>query len=75
MRADVDILTTDLPRVIVVPGEAVVRDSGATYVLIVRNGVPQRQAVAVSAVNETSAAILSGLRAGDIVVTRPAAQQ
>lgn len=68
MSADVSILTTDLPRAIAVPNGAVIRDSGGTYVYVVRNGNAHRQAVRVGASNETSAVIETGLRQGDLVV-------
>lgn len=70
MRANVDILTTDLPSAIAVPGEAVVRDSANTYVFVVRDGVARRQLVRVAAANENSSVIASGLRPGDVVVMR-----
>ena len=70
MRANVDILTTDLPSAIAIPGEAVVRDSEDTYVFVVRDGIARRQPVRVAAANENSAVIASGLRAGDVVVMR-----
>lgn len=70
MRANVDILTTDLPSAIAVPGEAVVRDAEDTYVFVVRDGIARRQPVRVAAANENSSVIASGLRAGDVVVMR-----
>ena len=47
MSVDVNILTTDLPRAIVVPNDAIVRDGAATYVYVVRNNTAYRQPVRV----------------------------
>ena len=74
MSADVNILTTDLPRAIVVPNDAIGHDAEATYVYVVRSGTARRQPVRVRASNETSSAIASGLRPGDVVVVRDVAE-
>jgi RND family efflux transporter MFP subunit len=68
MSVDVNILTTDLPRAIVVPNDAIVRDSGTTYVYLVRQETAFKQAVRVGPSNETGSAIESGLRQGDVIV-------
>jgi HlyD family secretion protein len=68
MSADVNILTTDLPQALVVPNEAVTRSGGATDVYLIVNGRAQRQPVRVGASNETTSAIASGLRSGDVIV-------
>lgn len=73
MSADVSILTTDLPRAIAVPSDAIVRDSGLTYVYVVRGGSAHRQAVRIGAANETSAMIEAGLRPGDVIVAHDVA--
>lgn len=71
MSVDVHIFTTDLPRAIVVPNDAIVREAGATYVYIVRQGSAHEQPVAVGPSNETSTVIESGLRAGDVLEPQP----
>ncbi|HYL28238.1 MAG TPA: efflux RND transporter periplasmic adaptor subunit, partial [Candidatus Nitrosotalea sp.] len=68
MSADVKIFTTDLPRALAVPNDAIVRDGEASYVFVVSGARAHRQAVRAGAANETNSLILSGLRAGDIVV-------
>lgn len=68
MSAQVAILTTDDPRAIAVPNDAIVRDATGTYVFVVRGGRAQRQAVRAGAANEASSVIESGLRPGDTIV-------
>lgn len=70
MSVDVNILTTDLPRAIVVPADAIVHDSGTTYVYLVRQETAFKQPVRVGPSNETGSAIESGLRPGDVIVAR-----
>ena len=70
MSVNVNILTTDLQHAIVVPNEALGRDGGSTYVFIVRNDAAYRQRVSVGLSNEASSVIVSGLRAGDVVVAQ-----
>jgi HlyD family secretion protein len=70
MSADVEILTTDLPRTIAVPNESIVHEAGVTYVYVVRDGNAHKQPVRVRAANETSSAIESGLQPGDVIVAQ-----
>lgn len=70
MSADVEILTTDLPRAITVPDSAILRDGSATYVYVVENGSVHRRSVRAGASNETSSVIESGLHPGDVVVVQ-----
>jgi RND family efflux transporter MFP subunit len=70
MSVNVNILTTDLQHAIVVPNEALGRDGGSTYVFIVRNDAAYRRRVSVGLSNEASTVIVSGLRAGDVVVAQ-----
>jgi RND family efflux transporter MFP subunit len=70
MSVNVNILTTDLQHAIVVPNDAIGRDGGSTYVFIVRNDAAYRRRVSVGLSNEASSVIVSGLRAGDVVVAQ-----
>jgi RND family efflux transporter MFP subunit len=69
MSVDVDIVTHDEPHVLVVPLSALIRDAHGAYVYAVRDGKATIARVLVGTRNETKAAIHSGLRAGDIVVS------
>jgi HlyD family secretion protein len=70
MSVNVNILTTDLQHAIVVPNEAIARDSGSTYVFVVRNDDAYRRQVSVGLSNEANSVIVSGLRAGDVIVAQ-----
>jgi RND family efflux transporter MFP subunit len=72
MSVNVNILTTDLQHAIVVPNEAIARDGGSTYVFVVRNDDAYRRRVSVGLSNEASSVIISGLRAGDVIVAQSA---
>jgi RND family efflux transporter MFP subunit len=72
MSVNVNILTTDLEHAIVVPNEAIARDGGSTYVFVVRNDDAYRRRVSVGLSNEASSVIVSGLRAGDVIVAQSA---
>jgi RND family efflux transporter MFP subunit len=73
MSADVTIFTTDLPHAIAVPSDAVHRDGAGTFVYLVKDGSAHRQPVRPGATNETSTVILSGLHAGDVIVSQTVA--
>ncbi len=68
MSVDVDILTTNIAHAIVVPADGVVKESGRSYVFIVRGGTVHKQRVRTGATNDTQAVILSGLHLGDVIV-------
>jgi RND family efflux transporter MFP subunit len=68
MGVNVAILTTELPRAIFVPSDAILRDATETYVFVVRDGIARRQIVRVGMKNETEAVIVAGLRPGDVIV-------
>ncbi len=70
MRVDVSIRTTDLPRALAVPSDALLHEGGAEYVYVVRDGVARRRMVRAGRSNETSTLIQSGLAPGDVVVAR-----
>jgi HlyD family secretion protein len=68
VSVDVNILTTDLPRAIVVPSDAVGHDGAATYVYVVRDNAAYRRPVRAGPSNDKGTVILSGLSSGDAVV-------
>jgi RND family efflux transporter MFP subunit len=74
MSADVDILTTVLHHVLLVPNGAIVTGAkGKKYVWVVANGAASQRTIAVGKSNETSSVIRSGLRPGESVVLTPPA--
>lgn len=73
MSVDVDILTTDLPRAIVVPNNAIVREAAKKYVYVVRQGIARKQPVRIQQSSDTSSVVASGLRIGDVIVAQKAA--
>ncbi len=70
MSVDVDILTREEPHVLSVPIDAVRKDddTGRSYVFVVRDGKAVRSDVRLGSQNDTSAIVLRGVRAGDLVV-------
>jgi RND family efflux transporter MFP subunit len=70
MSADVDILTTDIPRSIVVPNDAISKDKGKSYVFVVQDGVAHKRAVVTGKAGDTQTLVTSGLAAGDTIVAQ-----
>ncbi|MBI4265739.1 MAG: efflux RND transporter periplasmic adaptor subunit [Acidobacteria bacterium] len=68
MTARVEIEAARLPRATVVPVHALFDDRGEPYVVLLRNGRPERRTVEVVASNESLAALVSGVAAGDRVL-------
>ncbi|MGC2405637.1 MAG: efflux RND transporter periplasmic adaptor subunit [Candidatus Cybelea sp.] len=72
MSADVDILTTVLHHVLVVPNGALVAGAKAKkYVWVVAAGRASKRAVTIGKSNETSSVVRSGLRPGESIVLAP----
>lgn len=69
MTISVDIETARCTDVLIVPGEAI-RDAGSNqaWVLVVRDGTAQRQAVTLGVRGEGKTEILDGLAPGDLLV-------
>lgn len=59
--------STNFPTI---PYEAILSDAGQPYTFVVRNGVARRVNLVVGATSKERAAIESGIRAGDVVVTQ-----
>lgn len=69
MSVDVDILTTNVPRTIVVPATAITADGKRSYVYVVRGGKALKRYVRTGASNDTQTVVTSGLAAGEQIVT------
>lgn len=52
-----------------IPYEAVLSDAGQPYVFVVREGTARRVNLVLGATSKTRAAVVSGIKAGDVVVT------
>jgi HlyD family secretion protein len=68
MTARVEIEVASLPSALVVPAHAIFDEDGQPYVVVLRNGRPERQNVHVASVNESAAAIDTGVAEGDTVL-------
>jgi HlyD family secretion protein len=70
LNADVNIITSDLKSVLLIPSEAVKRDDqGKPYVQLISNQQITNQLVVVGASDVTNTEIVSGLKENDQVVT------
>jgi len=70
MSADVDILTTNVPRSIVIPNDAIVKDAGKSYVYVVQDGTARKRAILTGKASDTDTLVTSGLAAGDAIVAQ-----
>lgn len=71
MTASASIVTNVHQDVVLVPSAAVKTDTnGGSYVQLLVNGTPQQRTVEVGLTNDTSTEIVTGLAAGDRVVTQ-----
>lgn len=52
-----------------IPYGAILSDAGQPYVFVVRNGTARRVNIVIGAASKTTAAVMSGIKAGDVVVT------
>ena len=68
MTARVEIEAAALPATSIVPAQSLFYEDGRPYVVVLREGRPERQGVQVAAANESVAAIASGVREGEIVL-------
>jgi RND family efflux transporter MFP subunit len=68
MSVDVDIITKDIPDVLVVPTDAVRKEGSSAYVFVVRDGRARKTEVATGDSNDVQTVITAGLAAGDVVV-------
>ena len=70
MSASMNIITNVKQDVLMVPNAAVKTQGGAKYVQVLVNGVLQQKPVTVGLANDTDTEIITGLSAGDDVVTQ-----
>ncbi|HEY5426944.1 MAG TPA: efflux RND transporter periplasmic adaptor subunit, partial [Candidatus Tumulicola sp.] len=68
MTADVDILTSYVPKAVVVPNDAVMKEGSNSYVYVVEKGVARKRPIRVGKVADTQTQVTSGLAPGDDVV-------
>jgi RND family efflux transporter MFP subunit len=73
MTVDVNILTTQLSRAIVVPNDAIANDPAGSYVYVMRNGKAQRQRVRVTVSNDNASVVDDGLHPGDVILAQSSA--
>jgi multidrug efflux pump subunit AcrA (membrane-fusion protein) len=70
MTVDVDIITVDLPHVLVVPADAIRRDAaGKPYAFVVAKGRATKRSLTLGPTNDTQAVVSRGLRTGEVVVS------
>ena len=69
MTANAQIVTAKAANALLVPVEAVIQQSSGSEVEVLSGGIATARTVRVGLVNSTQAQILSGLRAGETVVT------
>jgi HlyD family secretion protein len=68
MTAQVEIEVSSLPSAVLIPVQALFHDRGQPYVIWMRNGLPERRAVKVTAASESLAAIENGVATGDRIL-------
>jgi RND family efflux transporter MFP subunit len=69
MTVDVDILTTNVPHSLVVPGAAIGKDAKGSYVYAIRSKKAAKAYVRTGAANDTQTVLKSGLAPGAQVIT------
>jgi RND family efflux transporter MFP subunit len=67
LDVDVRIRVQSRPRTLLVPRQAILRDQAGPYVFVIESGTVHRRPVVVDVVSVADAAILSGLKEGDVV--------
>ncbi len=68
MTVDVDILTSDVRNVVAVPDDAIVNESGKSYVYVVRKGVAHKVLITTGQANDAQTIVKSGVVPGDVIV-------
>ena len=69
-RVEVDIDAEERTNTVLVPAEALIRDSGQTMVMIANGSKAERRVVTTGIEDEQRVEITSGVRAGELVITR-----
>ncbi|OGI26266.1 MAG: hypothetical protein A3J76_04490 [Candidatus Moranbacteria bacterium RBG_13_45_13] len=70
MSVSASIITAVLQNVLIVPSSAVKNDGSGDYVEVLSGDTPERKSVQAGASNSTGTEIISGISAGDKVVTQ-----
>lgn len=70
MSVDANIITDTAQNVLVVPNSAIKKSGSTSYVQVLVNGVPERKTVQTGLASDTQTQILSGISAGDNVITQ-----
>ena len=70
MSINANVITAVAQNVLVIPNSAIKTQGNIKYVQVLVNGAPQQKAVTVGLVNDTNSQILTGLNAGDKVITQ-----
>lgn len=70
MTVDVDIVTENLKNSLLVPNDAIVSESGKSYVYVIRKGLARKTLVTTGKANDTQTTVKSGLRPGERVVAQ-----
>jgi RND family efflux transporter MFP subunit len=69
MNVDVDIVTADRRRALVIPTDAVRREAdGKPYVLTLINGRAKKRSIKISLSNDVAAIVTSGVKLGDRII-------
>ena len=68
MSADVDILTTDIPRAIAIPADAIDKSGKSAFVYVVSGGIAKKRSVTIGRAGNGVTQVLSGLYPGDVIV-------
>jgi HlyD family secretion protein len=68
MSVTVDIITAQRTNVILVPNNAIVRKSGATYVSVIKDGVTEQKQVTCGVSDWQNTEVIKGLSEGEQVL-------
>ncbi len=71
MTAAVNIVTTQLEEVLLVPNRAVRTQDGERIVWVLENGIPVSRSIKLGSSSDTYSQVLSGLDAGELVIMNP----
>ncbi|HEY8312624.1 MAG TPA: efflux RND transporter periplasmic adaptor subunit [Candidatus Baltobacteraceae bacterium] len=74
MTVNVDILTSNIKNVLLVPNASIVKDKGKAYLWVVRGGVAHKVPVTTGKSGDTQTIIKTGVAAGDRFVPAPSAE-
>jgi len=70
MSVSAEIITGSKEDILIVSNSAIKAQNGENYVQIMHNDVPEKRKIKVGIANDTNTEVVSGLSAGDVVVTQ-----